>query len=444
MAISDLALLEQWCRQGDSEAFRVVASRHSGMVYATCRRILHDAAEAEDAAQECFERLALHCAEPRRHLGAWLHAVATNLARDRVKADARRKGREARYAAEKPAGTEITRDDIYAYVDEGIVALPEKLRVPLVLHFLEDQSQTAIAAAIGVSRQTVSYRIDKGLELVRATLKRRGIPVMASAFAAMMGTQMTEAAPATLTATLGKLAIASIQSAGANTAPVLGGAAAIGGGIVMKKVIILSIVAVSAITGGVILTTHREDPASSSTAVPWAPEEQSFAASNGDSSSLGQDAPRSAPVEVTQERKLACMRKLHQIGRAFLAWSSEHEGRYPERFSDLYPDYVSDPTLFACPIASGGSEARIRADNIDAASDYVLVTDLEPGSEPSHNVVVAYDKPDNHSGNGCSVLYLDGHVTFLERGTEEQTGQRTHSDGPRSGIPGDFADPFRR
>jgi RNA polymerase sigma factor (sigma-70 family) len=435
MAISDLALLERWRQQGDADAFRMVASRHSGMVYATCRRILRDPAEAEDAAQECFERLARHSDQPRRNLGAWLHAVATNLARDRVKADARRKGREARYTAEKPASTEITQDDIYAYVDEGIAALPEKLREPLVAHFLEDQSHASIAEALGVSRQTVAYRIDRGLERVRRSLKRRGIPVTASAFAAIMGTQMAEAAPVTLTATLGKLAIASIQTVGTNTAPILGGTAAIGGGIVMKKVVVLGIVVLLAATGGVIVVTQREDSAPPSTVIPSTQDERSFVASSDDSSSVGQTArnaseglqasetrlAKNAPVEVTPELVQSCARRLVELGRAVIAWSNDHGGAYPEKFSDLYPDYVSDLTLFACPCVSRGKEEPIRPENIDVASDYIFVNHSYSGQPPTHIVKVAHDKPENHGGKGCNILYLDGHVEFAETCPEKDT-----------------------
>jgi DNA-directed RNA polymerase specialized sigma24 family protein len=44
--------------RGAAEAFQTIVSRHAGMVYATCRRILRNATDAEDMAQECFETLA--------------------------------------------------------------------------------------------------------------------------------------------------------------------------------------------------------------------------------------------------------------------------------------------------------------------------------------------------------------------------------------------------
>ncbi|MCH9057310.1 MAG: hypothetical protein IIB55_01640, partial [Planctomycetes bacterium] len=44
--------------QRDAEAFAEIVTRHAGMVFATCNRILGDRAAAEEVAQECFLALA--------------------------------------------------------------------------------------------------------------------------------------------------------------------------------------------------------------------------------------------------------------------------------------------------------------------------------------------------------------------------------------------------
>ena len=58
MKPTDSYLLQQWAVERDAGAFTIIVSRHGGMVFGTCRRILRDAAEAEDATQECFSTLA--------------------------------------------------------------------------------------------------------------------------------------------------------------------------------------------------------------------------------------------------------------------------------------------------------------------------------------------------------------------------------------------------
>ena len=56
---TDSALLERWSTRRDVEAFTELVSRHSAMVYTTCKRILQNDADAEDVSQECFIELAL-------------------------------------------------------------------------------------------------------------------------------------------------------------------------------------------------------------------------------------------------------------------------------------------------------------------------------------------------------------------------------------------------
>ena len=57
MSDSETAEFNRWARSRDAEAFEALVSRHAPMVFATCRRVLGDSGEAEDAAQETFEAL---------------------------------------------------------------------------------------------------------------------------------------------------------------------------------------------------------------------------------------------------------------------------------------------------------------------------------------------------------------------------------------------------
>ena len=57
VSASDSTLWERWQGQRDPDAFAEIVSRHSGMVYAACKRILRDSADAEDVVQDCFLEL---------------------------------------------------------------------------------------------------------------------------------------------------------------------------------------------------------------------------------------------------------------------------------------------------------------------------------------------------------------------------------------------------
>lgn len=244
MPSGDFSLLERWRRNRDAQAFKEITTRHAAMVHAACRRVLGNAADAEDVTQECFERLATVPKVPHDNLGAWLHRVATNQALNRLKADKRRKHRAELYAVGKAAHSETKWDDLYEFVDEAIAELPDRFRMPVVAHFVNDQTHAAIAQDLGLSRRAVSHRIAKGVELIAKTLRRRGAYVPAATLAALLGHNLAQAAPipASLSASLGKLALSQTTAALAPT----GALATLGGLLIMKKALI-AVLAIAAV-----------------------------------------------------------------------------------------------------------------------------------------------------------------------------------------------------
>jgi len=206
MSGSDQQLLELWVHQRDAEAFRTIANRYAGLVYATCRRILGDSTEAQDVAQECFEALAVSGSRPGSYLAPWLHRVATTKSLHRIRSDRNRRRREEAFApAQHDPVADVVRRDLYSTVDKAIVALPEELRVSIVAHFLEDKTHESIAAELGVSRQTVTYRIGKGIDLLRKQLPVNAAFSMATLADLLRPSVQT---PPALLANIGKLALA--------------------------------------------------------------------------------------------------------------------------------------------------------------------------------------------------------------------------------------------
>ena len=54
VAVPDAELLERYTAGRDEAAFEELARRHGGMVWAVCRQLLPDPADAEDAFQAVF------------------------------------------------------------------------------------------------------------------------------------------------------------------------------------------------------------------------------------------------------------------------------------------------------------------------------------------------------------------------------------------------------
>ena len=210
---TDAALLDRWRTRRDAGAFTEIVTRHAGMVFATCNRILGDRAVAEEVAQECFLALARGNSEVPASPGGWLHTVAARLALKRVHSDAKRRAREEDFVQrqEKPPHPEW--DDIKRYVDEAIEELPKSLQSVVVAHFLEQRSHREIAKELGVTRQAVTYRIRKGISEIRRRLDQQGITLSIIALGPMLSKNALEPAPATLLRDLGRMAMAGGKTA---------------------------------------------------------------------------------------------------------------------------------------------------------------------------------------------------------------------------------------
>jgi len=201
--------LQHWIQDRDADAFNELAQRYAGLVFGACLRITRNRSDAEDATQECFRSLASITAVPLTPLGPWLHRVATNGALDLLEAKNRRVSREQEYVGEIGSVVESNWNDLDVLIDQAIADLPDELRVPIVAHFLEGQTYTSLSESIGVSRQVVTYRVKKGIRLLRRALKKNGVAVSLAALTTGMTAQLSvaETVPIGTTAAIGKMAL---------------------------------------------------------------------------------------------------------------------------------------------------------------------------------------------------------------------------------------------
>ena len=274
--IRDIPALRRYARRGDARAFESVASRYQQMVFATCRRVLHNDADAEDAAQETFLKLAKHAGTIRSNVGAWLHAAAV-----RTSIDIRRK-RGVRSTAER-AAAKSTGDTAKAQpqrdwaaleplLDDALSKLTDDDRELIVGHYLAGRSQREIAKSLGISPGNVSRRLTKATERLRGELGAAGLAVSGLALAAALGVGggvaggVAGGVGGAVTLPLGKLALAGIAERG------------IALPLIMTKAGLLSIAALlafaSVVAGAVLIAPGRAStprPAATAAALP-APE----------------------------------------------------------------------------------------------------------------------------------------------------------------------------
>ena len=161
--------------RGDAAAIRALVARKLPRVLSLAQRMLFDASEAEDVAQETFIRVWKHA--PRWVPGAakfdtWLHRVALNLCYDRLRR------RRERPMAETPeqvdTGPAPDRNlhalDIGKRVEASLSALPARQREAIVLCHYQELGNIEAAALMEVSVEALESLLSRGRRALRASL----------------------------------------------------------------------------------------------------------------------------------------------------------------------------------------------------------------------------------------------------------------------------------
>ncbi len=175
---------------GDANAFATLVRRHQTRVYNLCLRVLGDADDAADAAQDAF-MTALRKLEEFRGDAAfttWMHRVTVNACYDLLRKRRRQPLLRVAPDAELPE-TEMgppvpDHADEIAGTRDAAAALrrvPEEFRVALVLADVQDLAYDEIAQILDVPVGTVKSRVHRGrIALARAMGLEAGEPGPAS------------------------------------------------------------------------------------------------------------------------------------------------------------------------------------------------------------------------------------------------------------------------
>ena len=161
---------------GDSRACEEIVRRHLFRVTALARRMLNDASEAEDVAQDVFLRVWRQA--PRWKPGAakfetWMHRVTLNLCYDRL--------RRRREIADPDAGVSVAdpapnaseawlADQRSARVRDALAQLPQRQRAAISLCHFEEVSNVEAAAALEVSVEALESLLARGRRALKAAL----------------------------------------------------------------------------------------------------------------------------------------------------------------------------------------------------------------------------------------------------------------------------------
>jgi HlyD family secretion protein len=224
-SLSDGQLLERYVFEADQEgaeaAFRALVERHGPVVMRTCRLVVRDVHDAEDAFQATFLILARKAATIRKRdsVAGWLVGVARRVA---CRAQAQKKRRSAHESlhgsmAEAYGSESDQPGKPMPEVREEVDRLPERYRAPIVLCYWNGLTHEQAATQLRVPASTVRVRLLRGRLRLRERLIRRGLTP--AVFAGLSGGRAGVQIPARLVNEIMAAAtrVAAGRAAGAKT-----------------------------------------------------------------------------------------------------------------------------------------------------------------------------------------------------------------------------------
>lgn len=170
------------CRRGERAAFNELMRRNHQRVYDLCRRMVGDADDAMDLAQETFVRAwqSLSSFRGDSQVFTWLYRIATNLSlnhirkrrvRTLLRLDDVSPAAASVQAAESP---ELEENALTALIDKAIQKLPEKQRRVFILRYFDEmpyeEMSKMLNKTVGGLKANYFHAVRKVEEYVRHAL----------------------------------------------------------------------------------------------------------------------------------------------------------------------------------------------------------------------------------------------------------------------------------
>lgn len=154
----------------DKQAFIMLVEAQSPTCYRVARAILQDNEDCKDALQEAVLKawIARHKLRDEAVFGTWLTRILIHECRNIQ----RKRKKYALSAAVEPESKVLSpaHTDTWAALD----ALPDKLRLPLLLHHVERYSIAEISQMLQLPQSTVRGRLYQGRQAMRLELMDEG------------------------------------------------------------------------------------------------------------------------------------------------------------------------------------------------------------------------------------------------------------------------------
>jgi len=169
---------ERWLvrdvQRGSAAALEELFRREWPRAYRAAYLVVHDAAAAEDIAQEAFLAAvrSIDRFDRRRPFGPWMHRIVVNRAIDVTRARALRQEVDAAAAHAAAAPPDPPSSPLPDDLVSALAGLSPEHRAVVVLRFVFDYTPGEIARALDMPRGTVNSRLRRALDRLGEVIER--------------------------------------------------------------------------------------------------------------------------------------------------------------------------------------------------------------------------------------------------------------------------------
>jgi RNA polymerase sigma-70 factor (ECF subfamily) len=153
--------------------FADLVRQHQGMVYSLALHFLHDAAAAEEVAQDVFVELHKNLGKlsSAEHITFWLRKVTSHRCIDRAR---RKRWQQVRLEDVPEPRVDAARPDplLTKNLRRLVASLPETARAVVILRYQEDLTPTEIADVLSMPVATVKSQLQRSLAILRDKVAR--------------------------------------------------------------------------------------------------------------------------------------------------------------------------------------------------------------------------------------------------------------------------------
>jgi RNA polymerase sigma-70 factor (ECF subfamily) len=161
-------------QRGSTRALEQLFRREWPRAYRAAYLVVHDAAAAEDIAQEAFLAAvrAIDRFDRRRPFGPWMHRIVVNRAIDATRARSLRREVDAVAAESAEAPPDAPSSPLSSDLVVALSELSPEHRAVVVLRFVFDYTPGEIARALDMPRGTVNSRLRRALDRLGDVIER--------------------------------------------------------------------------------------------------------------------------------------------------------------------------------------------------------------------------------------------------------------------------------